>query len=216
MRSGAAATPRWRQDSCQVLWPAPDFLIISDLATSQPPALRSRHASSACLRYHHVLWTNGLPLCDWGDWEESVGYLRRAPGLLGEFPFLHCNVKCSWINLLDNVVLHLSCWSGWMRHLTKLNFLLEYVQDNKGLFTDEHGQIFADAYWHIVAPSVPVVCALSEVHLLRLFIWVSGITHGLVLLSSSHMSVWFLNSWSLLRFLSQTACYCPLTWVLSN
>jgi hypothetical protein len=49
----------------------------------------------------HLLWTNGLPLHDWGDREESVGYLRLAPGLFGGFPFLHCNVKCSWINLLE-------------------------------------------------------------------------------------------------------------------
>ena len=89
------------QDSCQVLWPAPDFLITSDLATSQPPALRRCHALSARLRCHHLLWTNGLLLHDWGDWEESVGYLRHAPGLFGRFLFLHCNAKCSWINLLE-------------------------------------------------------------------------------------------------------------------
>ena len=89
------------QVHCQVLWPAPDFLITSDLATSQPPALRRCHALSARLRCCHLLWTNGLPLCDWGDWEESVGYLRRAPGLFQGFLFLHCNAKCSWINLLE-------------------------------------------------------------------------------------------------------------------
>jgi hypothetical protein len=89
------------QDGCQVLWPAPDFLIISDLATSQPPALRRCHASSARLRCPHLLWTYGLLLRDWGDWEESVGYLRHAPGLFRGFLFLHCNAKCSWINLLE-------------------------------------------------------------------------------------------------------------------
>jgi hypothetical protein len=89
------------QDGCQVLWPAPDFLITSDLATSQPPALCRCHALSARLRCSHLLWTNGLPLREWGDWEESVGYLRCAPGLFRVFPFLHCNVKCYWINLLE-------------------------------------------------------------------------------------------------------------------
>jgi hypothetical protein len=89
------------RDSCQVLWPAPDFLIISDLATSQPPTLRRCHASSACLRCCHLLWTYGLLLHDWRDWEESVGYLRHALGLFEEFLFLHCNAKCSWINLLE-------------------------------------------------------------------------------------------------------------------
>jgi hypothetical protein len=88
-------------DCCQVLWPAPDFLIISDLATSQPPALRRCHASSARLRCRHLLWTYGLSLCDWGDWEDSVGYLRCAPGLFQGFLFLHCNAKFSWIYLLE-------------------------------------------------------------------------------------------------------------------
>jgi hypothetical protein len=86
-------------DGCQVLWPAPDFLISSDLATSQPPALRRCHASSARLRCRHLLWTYGLPLRDWGDWEESVG--RCAPDLCERFLFLHCHAKCSWINLLE-------------------------------------------------------------------------------------------------------------------
>jgi hypothetical protein len=88
------------RDGCQVLWPAPDFLIISDLATSQPPAVSRYHALSAHLRCH-LLWTNGLLLHDWGDWEESVGYLGCFPGLFWGFPFLHCNAKCSWINLLE-------------------------------------------------------------------------------------------------------------------
>jgi hypothetical protein len=81
------------RDGCQVLWPAPDFLIISDLATSQLPALRRCHVLSARLRCRHLLWTYGLPLCDWGDWEESVGYLRHAPGI--PVPALQCEVFLS-------------------------------------------------------------------------------------------------------------------------
>ena len=76
----------------------PHYLRLSHI---QPPALSRHHASSARLRCHHFLWTNGLPLHDLGDWEESVVYLRRTPGLCEGFPFLHCNVKCSWINLLE-------------------------------------------------------------------------------------------------------------------
>ena len=88
------------RDGCQVLWPAPDFLITSDLATSQLPALHRCHASSARLRCRHLLWTYGLLLRDWGDWEESVGYLRHAPGCLADFvPALQCEVflnKPAW------------------------------------------------------------------------------------------------------------------------
>jgi hypothetical protein len=88
-------------DGWQVLWPAPDFLLVSDLATSQLPALHRCHALSARLSCCHLLWTYGLPLCDWCDQEESVGYLRRPQGLFRGFLLLHCNAKCSWINLLE-------------------------------------------------------------------------------------------------------------------
>ena len=96
--AGVAAAPRWRPGwlpglmTCAWL---PHYLRLSHI-----PLCR-HHASSARLRCRHLLWTNGLLLRDWGDWEESVGYLRHAPWLFGGFPFLHCNVKCSWINLLE-------------------------------------------------------------------------------------------------------------------
>jgi hypothetical protein len=80
-------------DGCQVLWPASNFLITSDLATSQLPALRRYHASSARLRCCHLL--NQWTAITWLGWlwgvsrvfKACLGVVRSIP-----VPALQCEV----------------------------------------------------------------------------------------------------------------------------
>jgi hypothetical protein len=88
------------RDGCQVLWPAHDFLITSDLATSQLPALRRRHASSACLRCS--LAVNLWNAIKWPGWFRGVSRVFKAcPRVVHgiSIPALQCEVflnKPAW------------------------------------------------------------------------------------------------------------------------
>lgn len=95
VRSGCGCSPKMAPGMAARSY---DFLITSDLATSQLPALHRHLISSP--EVSSLLWTNWLPLRDWGDREESVGYLR-CPGVVRGIPIpaLQCEVflnKPAW------------------------------------------------------------------------------------------------------------------------
>ena len=100
--AGAAAAPRWR----------PGWLPGLMTCTWLPHYLRLSHIPAACTVQTPCLVSspevssfavNQWTAVTWLGWLGGVsGVFMELPGLFEGFPlFLHCNAKCSWINLLE-------------------------------------------------------------------------------------------------------------------